>query len=172
MSRSPFYYYHVVLTRHDVFPMDMLRYAEAWPATADDAALIDILISRDDARLQLLPKTVSIRLGSLHRPDPDLDPRFTSIKQRWESFLIEVRLDAWEGSLLGRDELIGKVDGIRRLMSATGFISPSFQTNTIDDACASLAEHLPNVAHYSVRALCRSNRKTEDIVDMWMEPRA
>lgn len=59
------------------FPLDMLRYDDAAPATAEDAALIDLMKDIESDRSQL-PKNVAITLRSPVRAAPHT--------KRWESF--------------------------------------------------------------------------------------
>ncbi|AXQ69895.1 hypothetical protein HOU03_gp373 [Caulobacter phage CcrSC] len=49
-------------SKHIGFPMDMLRKGDCWPATTDDANLIEKLIERNDGYIARLPKNVTIRL--------------------------------------------------------------------------------------------------------------
>jgi hypothetical protein len=77
MKVEHFYSYTVVGHRALEFPMDMLRFAEAWPAGPDDAAQIELSFHHDDTADQ--PKGRRVHLFS--RADPE-----RMIRARWESF--------------------------------------------------------------------------------------
>ena len=163
--------YSVTLSRYDVFPLDMLRFGESWPLTADDAGLIHALIARDDEQIARLPKKVTINLGTLHDPSPLALSGFDRIKLRWESFSIRVSLpEGVSYPEIEEEEAIGAIKAIRRLMASRDFASIRFQSNVIDDTCASLADKLPRATMVSVRALCRSDRTPEAIAKLWFQP--
>lgn len=77
----PKLFHYVVTGSRGHFPLDMLRYAESYPSTTDDANIIETLIRGDDR--SRLPRTVAIRLGTPHEPDGYL---FISPTERWASF--------------------------------------------------------------------------------------
>ena len=73
--------YKIELNRRAEFPLDMLRYDDAAPATITDEGLIDLMkdISSDRSHL---PQTVTITLRTLARAAPHT--------RRWESFGVRV----------------------------------------------------------------------------------
>lgn len=81
MTTRPRCKFTVEAHRADRFPMDMLRYDEAWPATEEDALLIQTLNGQEDAEILKLPPKVRVTLYT-NQPQPTL--------ARWASFMVRV----------------------------------------------------------------------------------
>lgn len=72
----------VTLPRVGVFPLSMLRFDEAFPATDEDANMIERLIRQDD--IEGLPPRVTVSLASYARHAPS---------KRWDSFNVQVNAE-------------------------------------------------------------------------------
>jgi hypothetical protein len=72
--------YTITAPRSRHFPLDMLRYAESFPATTDDANLIEGLIERNTERL---PRDVVINLRTGIKFNSAC---FAQACDRWKSF--------------------------------------------------------------------------------------
>ncbi|UTU09610.1 hypothetical protein CcrBL47_gp324 [Caulobacter phage BL47] len=73
--------YEVTGHRTGIFPLDMLRRGECWPTTTDDTNLIEKLLTREDAVIARLPKTVTIRITTCGTEYAQM-----SVIDRWASF--------------------------------------------------------------------------------------
>lgn len=85
------YSFIATVHRGDEFPFDMLRHDDAWPASAEDAAMIAKLTRRHDAEIERLPRWVEVRLCSRKYGGPNV--------ARWVSFAASARLASDEDTL-------------------------------------------------------------------------
>ena len=159
--------YRVSCSRSAIFPLDMLRFSESWPLSTEAAGLIEALVTRDPAVIDRLPSRVTITLGTINN---DLMTMHPTIVRRWESFGFKVEALTDTAPAISEEEAIEAIEGIRRLMADTTISSANFKNNVINDTCATLADKLPGVSEFSVRALCRSERSAVQIAKGWFEP--
>lgn len=81
-------YYRVIVRGRGAFPIDMLRFAEAWPRDSQSAARIENSIGR--AAIGELASVGNIELTYPQRPHPHL-------LERWTSF-------GWKAYVMGSDD--------------------------------------------------------------------
>lgn len=91
MGRASLFGFYVGAGRSAVFPLDMLRKAECWPATTADAVMIEKVIRRELIDSSLLIKVMT-------HVDP-CSVAFNQYAKRWDSF-------GWE--VLGYDKATGR----------------------------------------------------------------
>lgn len=101
-ARSKIKTFVVSIHKYGEFPLDMLRYDDASPATPQDQALIDLLnyendTPEKDAAKEALPKQVLITLTT--------ESRFAPTCARWASFLTKV-VSCSDPTFMGKSELL------------------------------------------------------------------
>ena len=148
--------YKVRCRRGAVFPMDMLRHSQSWPADTASAALIHTLIERPDELISGLDGTVEITLSTIFDTRPLMDIGFDTSAKRWKSFGFEVIQPEVDPEHPTDEQVIAdKVMGVRRLINTQqGFASENFRQNVINEECEEIASLASiRVPRHAVRSL-------------------